>query len=111
MPTRSPPRTPDEIAARMDGIVRPTGDGGGMAFLPSPMVQNHAAFLLRGADGILRCAWFAGGLEGKADICIHLSELDAETDRWGPARPYHRRSWTGPSRTPSCSTRPTAGAC
>ena len=87
MPTLSPPRTPDGIAARMDGVFRPTEDGGGIAFLPSPMVQNHAAFLLRGEDGILRCAWFAGGLEGKADISIHLGELDPETGRWGPARP------------------------
>ncbi len=86
MHARSLPDTPDEVAARMDGTLRPTRDGRAVAFLPSPCVQNHAAFLLRGRDGVLRCAWFAGGLEGRADIRIHLSELDQGSGRWSPAR-------------------------
>ena len=71
------PRTPDLIAARMDG--RPTGQA---AILPSPMIQNHAAFLTRGPDG-LDCVWFGGSLEGKSDICIWHSRLGPEG--WSPA--------------------------
>ena len=63
------PRTPDTIAARMDG--RPMGQA---AILPSPVIQNHAAFLVRGPEG-LDCVWFGGSLEGKADICIYRSHL------------------------------------
>ena len=73
------PRTPAAIAARMDG--RPMGQA---AILPSPMVQNHAAFLSPGPDG-LDCVWFGGSLEGKADICIWQSRL-------GPA------GWSAPAR-------------
>lgn len=83
---RSLPETPDQIADQMDGIVRPLGNGGSVAFLPSPRVQNHAAFLSRRPKGNLLCAWFAGGLEGKADICIHLSELDEATGQWNTAQ-------------------------
>ncbi len=83
---RSLPETPDQIADRMDGKSHPLSNGGSVAFLPSPRVQNHAAFLLRRPNGSLLCAWFAGGLEGKADICIHLSELDAATGQWSAAQ-------------------------
>lgn len=78
-----PPTTPESIAKHMDGALRPAGGGRQLAFLPSPRVQNHAAFLLRGTDGNLTCAWFAGGLEGKADICIHKSTL--ENGKWSDA--------------------------
>ena len=78
-----PPTTPEGILNRMDGVMRPLGNGRQLAFLPSPRVQNHAAFLLRGADNNLTCAWFAGGLEGKADICIHRSTLVG--DHWSEA--------------------------
>ncbi len=39
----------------------------------SPMVQNHAAFLMRDNADTLHCVWFAGELEGKADI-FHFSQ-------------------------------------
>ncbi|MBL9060301.1 MAG: exo-alpha-sialidase [Mangrovicoccus sp.] len=71
------PRTPAAIAARMDG--RPLGQA---AILPSPMIQNHAAVLSPGPDG-LDCVWFGGSLEGKADICIWQSRLGPEG--WSPA--------------------------
>lgn len=71
------PRTPAAIAARMDG--RPLGQA---AILPSPMVQNHAAFLSLGPDG-LDCVWFGGSLEGKSDICIWQSRLGPAG--WSPA--------------------------
>ncbi|EPX78749.1 sialidase family protein [Salipiger mucosus] len=77
--------TPEGIAARMDGRLADAGDGWQTAVLPSPRVQNHAAFLLRGPDGTLTCAWFGGGLEGKADICIHTSTLAPGAAQWGPA--------------------------
>lgn len=70
----------------MDGRRQLLHDDLTMAVLPSPRVQNHAAFLVRDANGALTCAWFAGGLEGKADICIHLSTLDEKSGRWSEAR-------------------------
>ncbi|RVV97342.1 glycosyl hydrolase [Mesobaculum littorinae] len=76
--------TPEEIAQRMDGRLADR-DGGAAAFLPSPMVQNHAAFLARLADGTLACAWFGGSLEGKSDIAIHACLLDEGATAWGPA--------------------------
>ncbi len=74
--------TPDQIAAGMDGRLRPVAPFRSKALLPSPWVQNHAAFLSGGADG-LSCAWFAGSLEGKSDISIFASTLAG--DCWSPA--------------------------
>jgi predicted neuraminidase len=76
------PDSPNQIASRMDGRLTPLGNGFKIAFLPSPRAQNHAAFLHRRADRTLACAWFAGALEGKADICIHLSKLVEGSKRW-----------------------------
>jgi len=78
------PLTANEIAGQMTGAVTRFDNGRTGAILPSLCVQNHAAFLHRGADGILQCAWFAGGLEGKADICIYRSCLDEEKGLWSP---------------------------
>ncbi len=69
---------PDEIAARMDGQLRQAGPGRQEAFLPSPCVQNHAAFLAPAADG-LACLWFGGSLEGKSDISVYRSVLTGGT--------------------------------
>ena len=78
--------TPAEIAAEMTGILQPAGKGRISALLPSPKVQNHAAFLSLQPDGALICAWFGGTLEGKSDISIHASVLLPGADRWGPAQ-------------------------
>lgn len=76
--------TPPEIAHRMDGTL--VTEGGGMvALIPSPMVQNHAAFLSRHPDGRLDCLWFGGSLEGKSDICIWKSTLVPGAGAWSPA--------------------------
>lgn len=75
--------TPDEIAARMTGALQPRA-GGAEAILPSPMVQNHAAFLARLPDGALACAWFGGSLEGKSDISVHAAILDEGAASWSP---------------------------
>ncbi|WAJ29385.1 sialidase family protein [Antarcticirhabdus aurantiaca] len=75
----------EEIANRMTGELAPNGDKRADALLPSPMIQNHAAFLKLMADGTLLCAWFGGSLEGKSDISIHLSCLEPGTDRWSEA--------------------------
>lgn len=77
---------PEEIAAAMTGALADAGPGRVEAYLPSPMVQNHAAFLARLADGALLCAWFGGTLEGKSDISIHASILPVGAETWGPAR-------------------------
>ncbi|MEZ5797613.1 MAG: exo-alpha-sialidase [Paracoccaceae bacterium] len=77
--------SPDQIAICMDGRLQ-AGDGRQEAILPSPMVQNHAAFLSRHADGRLDCLWFGGSLEGKADICIWRSSLPPGAGAWTPAQ-------------------------
>lgn len=69
-----PTLTPDQIAARMDGGLREVSPGRFEAFLPSPCIQNHAAFLSAGPDG-LDCLWFGGSLEGKSDISIWRATL------------------------------------
>lgn len=74
--------SPDEIAARMDGHLRSGAEGRVEAFLPSPMVQNHAAFLERFDDGTLACLWFGGTLEGKSDISIYASTLRPGAENW-----------------------------
>ncbi len=75
--------TPSEIAAAMNGHLRETAPGRHEALLPSPCVQNHAAFLSEGADG-LHCLWFGGSLEGKADISVWRSTLAG--DGWSEAQ-------------------------
>lgn len=77
--------SPEEIANRMDGRLREDGPDRVGAFIPSPAVQNHAAFLAFLPDGSLGCAWFGGTLEGKSDICIHMSRLLPDAEAWGPA--------------------------
>lgn len=78
--------TPDEIAQQMTGGLTQAEDGRTVAFLPSPMIQNHAAFLHRTAGGSLICAWFGGSLEGKSDISIYASVLRKNASSWGPAQ-------------------------
>jgi predicted neuraminidase len=76
--------TPDEIAARMDGQLAGGADGRREAFLASPMVQNHAAFIELLDDGSLACLWFGGTLEGKSDISIHGAVLKPGAAAFGP---------------------------
>ena len=78
------PRTSsDDIADGMDGVLRATTSGQAEALLPSPCVQNHAAFLSIGPEG-LDCLWFGGSLEGKSDISVWKSALRG--NQWGPAQ-------------------------
>lgn len=74
--------TPDEIAVRMDGRIIEAGPLHAEAFLPSPVVQNHASFLQWLPDGSLACAWFAGTLEGKPDIFIRAATLAPGAEGW-----------------------------
>ncbi len=74
--------SPEMIEERMDGHLRHTAPGRWEALLPSPKVQNHAAFLAW-RDGGLDCLWFGGTLEGKSDICIHRAALGP--DGWRKA--------------------------
>ena len=55
------------------------------AFIPTPCVQNHAAFLLPLPGGDMGCVWFGGTQEGVPDISVHFSRLEAGADRWSPA--------------------------
>jgi predicted neuraminidase len=77
--------SPAAIASEMTGTITMGDDGRTLAFLPSPKVQNHAAFVAFRPDGTLDCAWFGGTLEGKSDISIFASALvpdDAGPGRW-----------------------------
>lgn len=78
--------TPDQIAVRMDGSLTANGSGRHEAFLPSPMIQNHASFLHFLDDGALLCCWFGGTLEGKSDISIFGAILTPGSQGWGPAQ-------------------------
>lgn len=73
-----------EIEAAMDGRLHSDGSGRVDAFLPSPVVQNHAANLHVLPDGRLACVWFGGTMEGMGDISIYMSVLDR--GQWGAAR-------------------------
>ncbi len=75
---------PDEIARNMTGVLQSVSKGRDEALLPSPMIQNHAAFLHLLDDGTLVCAWFGGTLEGKSDISIYASVLMEGSANWGP---------------------------
>lgn len=74
--------SPDDIATAMTGQLIEGEAGRVEALLPSPMVQNHAAFIERLDDGTLACLWFGGTLEGKSDISIFGSTLAPGADRW-----------------------------
>jgi predicted neuraminidase len=73
-----------EIEAAMDGRLHHAADGRVDSFLPSPMVQNHAANLHVLPDGRLACVWFGGTMEGMGDISIWMSTL--EPKGWSQAR-------------------------
>lgn len=73
--------TPAQISARMEGSLRQVEPGRLEALLPSPCVQNHAAFL-HTHQGELSCCWFGGSLEGRSDISIYRSILNAHTSVW-----------------------------
>lgn len=77
--------SPDEIAALMTGRIEAAGEGRAEAFLASPVVHNHAAFLQWLPDGALACAWFGGTLEGRSDIFIHLATLAPAAEIWRAA--------------------------
>jgi predicted neuraminidase len=76
--------TPDDIARGMSGALKSVSSGRHEALLPSPMIQNHAAFLHRFPDGAIACLWFGGTLEGKSDISIYASVLATGASEWGP---------------------------
>lgn len=75
---------PEEIARSMNGLLQTVSPERMEALLPSPMIQNHAAFLHPLSDGALACAWFGGTLEGKSDISIFASVLPKDATQWGP---------------------------
>lgn len=76
--------TTAEIESAMDGRLHVGPSGRVDAFLPSPMVQNHAANLHFLPDSRLACVWFGGTMEGMGDISVWMSILGPEG--WGAAR-------------------------
>lgn len=77
--------TPEKIASLMTGRIEPVAPGRAEAFLSSPVIHNHAAFLQWLPDGTLACAWFGGTLEGRSDIFIHLATLAPGAAGWSAA--------------------------
>ena len=70
--------------ARPETLAPAPGDPARLeCFIPTPCVQNHAAFLWPLPGGQLGCAWFGGTQEGVPDIAIRFSRLGATG--WGPA--------------------------
>lgn len=80
----SPSLTPQDVATRMDGALQPVdGDAQRLeAYLPSPVIQNHAANLMGLGGGDLGCVWFGGTMEGMGDISVYFSRLAAGSGRW-----------------------------
>lgn len=76
--------SPDEIAKAMTGHISTGAGGVSEALLPSPMIQNHAAFIDFFDDGTLFCLWFGGTLEGKSDISIYGTTLKPGATQWAP---------------------------
>lgn len=73
----------------MNAVAKPpvlapvAGDAGRWeCFIPTPCVQNHAAFLHVLPGGDLGCVWFGGTQEGVPDISVHFSRLAAGAERW-----------------------------
>ncbi len=75
-----------QIAARMNGKLTFGAGTLAEAFLPSPVVQNHAAFLAWLPGGDLACAWFGGTMEGRGDISIWMSRLASGGTLWSAAQ-------------------------
>lgn len=78
------PLSTEQIASNMDGRLHKTAAGRREAQLPSPCIQNHAAFLAPG-EGRLDFLWLGGSLESKADISIFRASLGAKST-WTPAQ-------------------------
>ncbi len=75
------------VALIRDGVIRPSENDSHVltAMLPSSCPQNHAANILPLPDGALMCVWFAGTLEGIADISVWGSRLPAGGMQWSDA--------------------------
>lgn len=52
------------------------------ALIPNPFASAHAADLLELPNGDLLACWFAGSMEGNADISIALARLNAGESTW-----------------------------
>jgi predicted neuraminidase len=71
------------VIAKPPVLAPVAGDAGRWeCFIPTPCVQNHAAFLHVLPGGDLGCVWFGGTQEGVPDISVHFSRLATGTDRW-----------------------------
>jgi len=74
------------VIAKPATLAPVAGDPGRVeAFIPTPCVQNHAAFLHILPGGDLGCVWFGGTQEGVPDISVHFSRLAAGATRWSDA--------------------------
>jgi len=69
--------------ARPETLAPAPGDPARLeAFIPTPCVQNHAAFLQMLPGGDLGCVWFGGTQEGVPDISVHFARLAPGATRW-----------------------------
>lgn len=68
---------------RVETLARPPSDPGRLeGFIPTPCVQNHAAFLMPLPGGDLGCVWFGGTQEGVPDISVRFSRLAPGAAAW-----------------------------
>ncbi|MBE0531794.1 MAG: exo-alpha-sialidase [Rhodospirillales bacterium] len=51
--------------------------------LPTNRVQNHASNLIALPNGDILCVWFAGTMEGKSDISVHMTRRRKGSSKWG----------------------------
>ena len=79
-PTRPDPR----LGAADSATLRARADDPARleAYLPTPVVQNHAAQITVLANGDLGCVWFGGTQEGIPDISVYFSRLAQGSDTW-----------------------------
>jgi predicted neuraminidase len=76
----------DGIIAKPAELTAAAGDPARLeCFIPTPCVQNHAAFIAPLPGGDLGCVWFGGTQEGIPDISVHFSRLPAGATRWTEA--------------------------
>ena len=72
-----------ETIERPETLAPAAGDPARLeASIPTPCVQNHAAFLMPLPGGDLGCVWFGGTQEGVPDISVHFSRLAPGAACW-----------------------------
>ena len=102
--------TPDEIAERMDGRIAAVGAGRAEAFLPSPVVHNHASFLQWLPDGDARLRLVRRNARGQARHLHPARRRSRPAPRSGARPSGCRTTETRSEQNPVIFPDPTTGA-